>query len=139
MKKLVFVVDDNLAQQKVLQIHLEQVLGDEYAVKTFTDPKDMFGHLSKKPYAIVLDHFFADDDPKTGLDYLKEVRKQNKSLPVIYYTSLEDKTIRDQVMKLGVEDYIIKNSASLVRLRTALDVLNEKKSKQGLLRRWLKK
>jgi hypothetical protein len=33
-------------------------------------------------------------------------------------------------MKLGAEDYIHKDSASLVRLRTALDVLQEKQSKK---------
>jgi CheY-like chemotaxis protein len=136
MKKLVFVVEDNIMQQKVLQVHFEQMLGN-YEVKTFTEPKEMFAHLSAKPFAIVLDHFFGKDDPKTGLDYLKEIRKQHKSIPVIYYTSLEDEAVKEKVMKLGVEDFITKNSASLVRLRTALDILNEKKSKKGIFKRLL--
>jgi PleD family two-component response regulator len=136
MKKLVFVVEDNIMQQKVLQVHFEQMLGN-YEVKTFTDPKAMFAHLNEKPFAIVLDHFFSKDDPKTGLDYLKEIRKQHKAVPVIYYTSLEDDAVKEKVMKLGVEDFITKNSASLVRLRTALDVLDEKKSKKGIFKRLL--
>jgi CheY-like chemotaxis protein len=136
MKKLVFVVEDNAVQQKMLQVHFEQMLGD-YAVKTFTDPNDMFSHLSERPFAIVLDHFFGKDDPKTGLDYLAEIRKKYKTLPVIYYTSLDDDVVRDKVIKLGVEDYITKNSASLVRLRTALDILTEKKSKKGIFKRLL--
>ncbi len=136
MKKLVYVVEDNPVQQKMLQVHFEQMLGD-YSVKVFTEPEDMFTHLPEKPFAIVLDHFFSEKIKKTGLDYLKEIRKKYSSLPVIYYTSLEDNAVREQVVKLGVEDYIIKNSASLVRLRTALDMLNEKKSKKGLLKRLL--
>lgn len=136
MKKLVFIVEDNLMQQKVLQVHFEQMLGD-YQVRTFADPNDMLKHLSDKPFAIVLDHYFGKDDPKTGLDYLKDIRKQYKTIPVIYYTAIEDNTIREQVMKLGVEDFITKNSASLVRLRTALDLLNEKKSKKGIFKRLL--
>jgi CheY-like chemotaxis protein len=136
MKKLVFVVEDNIMQQKVLQVHFEQMLGN-YEVKAFMEPKDMFAHLTDKPFAIVLDHFFGKDDPKTGLDYLKEIRSKFKTLPVIYYTSLEDDAIREKVMKLGVEDYITKNSASLVRLRTALDLLNEKKLKKGIFKRLL--
>lgn len=134
MKKLVYIVEDNPVQQKMLQVHFEQMLGD-YSVKVFTEPEDIFSHLPEKPFAIVLDHFFSEKVKKTGLDYLKEIRKKYSSLPVIYYTSLEDNAIREQVMKLGVEDYIIKNSASLVRLRTALDMLNEKKSKKGLFKR----
>ena len=53
MNKLVFIVEDDLVQQKMLQHHFEELLGN-YVVKTFTDPKDMFAHLKDKPFAIVL-------------------------------------------------------------------------------------
>lgn len=112
------------------------MLGD-YAVKVFPDPEEMFIHIKEKPFAIVLDHFFGEKFKKTGLDYLKEIRKRYSSQPVVYYTALEDEAVRAQVIKLGVEDYIVKNSASLVKLRTALDLLNEKKSKKGLFKRLL--
>jgi CheY-like chemotaxis protein len=138
MKKLVYVVEDNLVQQKMLQVHFEQMLGD-YSVKVFSDPEDMMTHIQEKPFAIVLDHFFSEKIKKTGLDYLKDIRKKHGSQPVIYYTSSEDAALRDQVLKLGVEDFIIKNSASLVKLRTTLDLLNEKKSKKGLFKRLLRK
>lgn len=133
MKKTVFVVEDNPTQQKMLQVHFEQMLGD-YEVRTFADPKEMFAHLDEKPYAIVLDHFFQDKE-KTGLDYLKQLRKSHRRLPVIYYTTLDDESVRSQVMKLGAEEYIVKNSASLVRLRTALDTLLKKSQQKGLLGR----
>ena len=63
---LVFIVEDSPAQQKMLQVHFEQMLGN-FSVKTFSNPDDIFSHLTEKPFAIVLDHFFAD---KTGLYYL---------------------------------------------------------------------
>jgi DNA-binding response OmpR family regulator len=132
MKKLVFIVEDNPVQQKMLQVHFEQMLG-EYAVQTFDNPEKMVTHLSQKPFAIVLDHFFDDKNGKTGLDYLKELKKKFQRIPVIYYTTLDDEKIRREVMDLGAEQYIIKNSASLVRLRTALDTLKEKSSKKGFL------
>lgn len=132
MKKLVYIVEDNPVQQKVLQAHFEQ-LSTDYSVKQFIDPEEMIQHLKEKPFAIVLDHFFSDKTKKTGLDYLKEIRTEYKNIPVIYYTSLDDASVREQVMKLGVEGYIVKNPASLVRLRTALDVLNEKQAKKGFL------
>lgn len=126
MKNLVFVVEDNPIQQKILQVHFEEMLGN-YQVKTFLDPDDMLAHINEKPFAIVLDHFFNDKKDKTGVDYLKEIKKKYKSLPVIYYTSLDDDSIREEVLDLGAEEYIIKNSASLVRLRTALDILHTRK------------
>ena len=126
MKKLVFVVEDSPVQQKMLQVHFEDMLGN-YEVRTFTNPDDMLSHLHEKPFAIVLDHFFNNKKDKTGLDYLREIKKKNSSQPVIYYTSLENEKTKAEASALGVDDYIIKNSASLVRLRTALDVLHSRK------------
>ena len=126
MKKLVFIVEDSPVQQKMLQVHFEEMLGN-YQVRAFSDPDDMLKQLSEKPFAIVLDHFFNNKKDKTGLDYLKEIKKKYTSLPVIYYTSLENDKTKAEAVALGVDDYIIKNSASLVRLRTALDVLHTRK------------
>lgn len=136
MNKLVFIVEDDLVQQKMLQHHFEELLGN-YQVKTFADPKDMFGHLKDKPFAIVLDHFFSNKSDKTGLDYLKELKKNYSSIPVVYYTTLNDNNVRAEVMDLGAEDYIIKDSASLVRLRTALDAISTKK--KGFLNKLFKR
>ena len=135
MKKLVFIIEDDLVQQKMLQVHFEQMLGN-YTARTFSNPEDMLQHLKEKPFAVVLDHFFSDEMGKTGLDYLRIMRKNYSSIPVIYYTTLEDESIRAEVMSLGAEQYIIKNSASLVRLRAALDVLHEKESKKGFLKKF---
>ena len=134
MKKLVFIIEDDLVQQKMLQVHFEDMLGN-YTARTFSNPEDMLQHLKEKPFAVVLDHFFSDEKGKTGLDYLRIMRKSYSSIPVIYYTTLDDESIRSEVMSLGAEQYIIKNSASLVRLRAALDNLHEKESKKGFLKK----
>jgi DNA-binding response OmpR family regulator len=126
----VFIVEDNPVQQKMLQVHFEEMLGN-YKVQTFGDPDAMFSHLKEKPFAVVLDHLFPDKRNKTGLDYLRDIKNTDDSIPVIYYTTLDDHKLRDQVLELGAEEYIVKNSASLVRLRTALDLLHEKKKKKG--------
>lgn len=128
MKNLVFIVEDNPVYQKMLQVHFEEVLNN-YLVKTFPNPEDLLHHMKEKPFAVVLDHFF-DNVPNTGLHYLKELQKNYSSTPVIYYTTLDDKKVREEALNLGAEEYIIKDSASLVRLRTALDLIHEKKSKQ---------
>lgn len=128
MKNLVFIVEDNPVHQKMLQVHFEEVLNN-YLVKTFPNPEDLLHHMKEKPFAVVLDHFF-DNVPNTGLHYLKELQKNYSSTPVIYYTTLDDKKVREEALNLGAEEYIIKDSASLVRLRTALDLIHEKKSKQ---------
>ena len=138
MNKLVFIVEDNPVQQKMLQVHFEEMLGN-YNVRTFAKPQDLFPHLQEKPFAVVLDHFFPDNTAKTGIHYLKNLKKDHPEIPVIYYTTLDDDIVRGEVMALGAEEYIVKNSASLVRLRTALDLIDEKVSKKkGFLGRLFK-
>jgi CheY-like chemotaxis protein len=134
MNKLVFIVEDNPADQKVLEEHFKQTLS-EYTVKTFSHPESMLSHLSEKPFAIVLDHFFGDASAKTGLNYLRDLKKKYPSIPVIYYTTLDNESVKNEVMGLGVEQCIIKDSASLVRLRTALDALLAKSGKKGFLQK----
>jgi DNA-binding NtrC family response regulator len=139
MKKLVFIVEDNIVQQKLLQVHFEERLGN-YTVRTFSDPAQMMSHLKEKPFAVVLDHFFGDANDKTGLHYLKEMSKDYSSIPVIYYTTLNSLEVRAEVLKLGAAEYIIKDSASLVRLRTALDQLHAQSTKKkGFFEKLFKK
>jgi CheY-like chemotaxis protein len=123
------VVEDHPVQQKLMKVHFEEMLGS-YSVQIYSNPDEMLDHIKERPFAIVLDHFFGDQSSKTGLHYLKELKKRNSSIPVIYYTTLDDEKVRAEVMALGADQYIIKNSASLVRLRTALDILNSKASKK---------
>ncbi len=128
-KKLVFIVEDNLHQQKMLEVHFKEILGD-YDVTTFDGPEAMMAHLGDKPYAVVLDHFF-EGQTKTGLDYMTIIKEANRNIPVIYHTTLDDDKVRKQALDLGAEAFIVKDSASLVRLRTALDVIQEKLDKRG--------
>jgi CheY-like chemotaxis protein len=132
MKQLVYVIEDNPVQQKMLQVHFEEMLGG-YEVKTFATAKDLFTRLEEKPYAIVLDHFLSDGT--TGLEHLRELRKKYTNIPVIYYTTFDDDTVRNEVMELGAEQYILKDSASLVRLRTALDAIKEKYENRGFFKK----
>ncbi len=123
-KDLVFIVEDNVVQQKMLKAHFEEVLNN-YSVRTFSSPIDLIKNLKDKPFAVVLDHFF-DPGTKTGLHYLRELKKRYSSIPIIYHTILDDDAVRAEVMALGASEYIIKDTTSLVRLRTTLDTIHNK-------------
>lgn len=84
----------------------------------------------------MLDHFF-DPGTKTGLHYLRELKKRYSSIPIIYHTTLDDDAIRAEVMALGASEYIIKDTTSLVRLRTTLDTIHNKIIyKKEFFKRW---
>ncbi|MEP2669381.1 MAG: response regulator [Cyclobacteriaceae bacterium] len=137
MSKLVFIVEDDEIQQKMLTRHFQNMVGD-FSVRTFSDPEDMMAHLNEKPFAVVLDHYYGNASAKTGLDYLTTLRKKHSRIPVIYYTASEDRTLKDKVLKIGAVQYIYKDDASFVRLRTAIDELERKRierEKGGFLKR----
>lgn len=139
MNKLVFIVEDDIIQQKMLSKYFETLVGS-FKVRTYSNPEEMMAHLNEKPFVVVLDHYFGNISTKTGLDYLSVLRKDHTQIPVIYYTSIEDHTIREKVMSLGAVSYIYKDSASFVRLRTAIDELERKRAERenrGFLKNYL--
>ena len=127
MSKTVFIVEDDPIQQKMLEHHFENMVGS-FVVKTFSRPEEIMMHIHERPFAIVLDHYFGHANEKTGLDYLKLIKRKS-SIPVIYYTASEDTELKEQALKMGAAQYICKDEASFVRLRTALDQLANRKGK----------
>jgi DNA-binding NtrC family response regulator len=139
MKKLIYVVDDDPVYLKMMEGHFKQMA--EYEPKVFKTGDDAVKALEENiPFAILLDHQFLNEPQKTGLDYLKEIRKINSKVPVIYITSTLDKEIQGKAAKLKVSGYILKDGASLVHLRVALDkIIDQSKPKGSVLGRIFKK
>ena len=137
MKNLVFIVEDDKMQQKYLRHHFEETLGS-YTVKTYINPDNVIADLPEKPFAIVLDHLFLDRK-ETGLHYLKIIKKQSPDTPVIYHTTSFNNEIREEAIKGGVMEFILKDETSLVRLRMVLDTIHKKNIvKPGFFEKLLK-
>lgn len=122
MKKLVFIIDDDPIYLKFMNGHFKQM--DEYHTEVFQSGAEALKALDQaKPYLIILDHIFLNDPDRTGLDYLKEIRKKSSKIPVIYITAINEEILRTKTKKLKVIDYLLKDDAFLIHLRTALDKL----------------
>lgn len=138
MKKLVFIIDDDPVYLKFMNGHFRQM--DEYQTQIFQDGSEVIKALDhSRPYLIILDHIFLNDPDQTGLEYLKGIRKKNSKVPVIYITAVDEEIIRSKTKKLKVIDYLIKDDAFLVHLRTALDKLNSKPERKSLLKKLFSK
>ena len=137
MKNLVFIVEDDRLQQNFLRHHFEEALGS-YTVKTYINPDNVIADLPEKPFAIVLDHLFLDRK-ETGLHYLKIIKKQSPDTPVIYHTTSFNNEIREEAIKGGVMEFILKDETSLIRLRMVLDTIHKKNIvKPGFFEKLLK-
>src|SRR5258706_8759096 len=115
--KLICVIDDDLAHRKTLEFTLSS---QNYEVLPFSGGADFLKHtFSTPPFAIILDHHLSEE--KTGLQYLKDIRKKIPGIPVVYMTSETSTELIKEIKAAKVSGYIAKDPASLVRLRTMLD------------------
>jgi DNA-binding NtrC family response regulator len=120
--KLICIIDDDLAHRKTLEYTLNS---QNYQVIPFSKGADFLKHtFSEPPFAIILDHHLSEE--KTGLEYLKDIRKKIPNVPVVYMTSETDMDLIKEIKAAKVSGYIAKDPASLVRLRTLLDEIGEK-------------
>ncbi len=102
MKKTLLVVDD----ERGIRESLKWVFKDEYEVLLAKDGREALQAVEdKSPALILLDILLPDI---SGLEILKRVKEEDRSLPVIMITAT--KTVKNAVeaMKLGADDYIIK-------------------------------
>ncbi|MDE5589302.1 MAG: response regulator [Acetatifactor sp.] len=103
-KLKVLAVDDN----SISLATIEQELKDEYDVIPLNSGVRALQYLKReKPDLILLD---IQMELKNGIETLKEIRdmKECKDIPVIMLTSMRDKEMVYESVKLGVEDYVIK-------------------------------
>lgn len=107
--RLIFIVDDDRLIQNLLEY---TIIGKEgYDVKAFKSSEECIRNLDQKPDVIVLDHNFYSEDENlmNGLEALVEIRKIDKTVPVIILTNQEDEKLIKEYYDKGATSYIIKN------------------------------
>jgi len=113
MKKIIFVIDDNISNL----ILSEEALNPYYTVRTIPSGKKALKVLEKvKPDLILLDIEMPEMDGFEVLKYLKS-EERFKDIPVIFLTGKTDFATEEEALKQGVVDFITKpfNPAVLLR------------------------
>ena len=105
----IFIVDD----EPLLSEMLTDYLKDQYAgfnIKSFPTGEACLQQLEEKPDAVVLDYYLnsKERDAANGIDILKEIKKQNKTLPVIMLSSQKSYGTASQTIMYGAMHYVIK-------------------------------
>lgn len=103
-KLKVLAVDDN----SISLATIEQELKEEYEVIPLNSGVRALQYLKReKPDLILLDIQMKE---KNGIETLKEIRDMEacKDIPVIMLTSMRDKEMVVESVKIGVEGYVIK-------------------------------
>lgn len=108
-KPTIFIVDDEPLLTEMLADYLkEQHAG--FNIESFATGEECLKSLHKEPDAIVLDYYLnsKERDAANGIDILKEIKKQNKRLPVIMLSSQKSYGTATKTIMYGAVYYVTK-------------------------------
>ena len=123
-EKLIYIVDDDPFILKLVEKSLEK---EGYRVKLFEYGEECLKELDEEvPDLIVLDYLFASQDKEVmnGKEVFSSIREKQPSMPVIMLSGQDSGGVVLELARLGMNDYIIKDS-SLTRnlLESIKDIL----------------
>lgn len=125
-KPLIFVVDDD---PMVIRL-IEETLSDEpVKVVSFNYGEELIEKLHLKPDIIILDYIFEKRHKMVmqGLEILTRIRERHSDLPVIILSGQESGNTVLELMKAGIEDYIVKGKDFTVKLLIAVqEIINKR-------------
>jgi two-component system, OmpR family, response regulator len=105
----IFIVDDEPLLSEMLTDYLkDQNVG--FIIKSFPTGEACLQSLDEDPDAIILDYYLnsKEKDAANGIDILKEIKKRNKTLPVIMLSSQKSYGTATQTIMYGAVHYVIK-------------------------------
>lgn len=116
---LIFIVEDDPWYGEILAFHLS--LNPDYKVTRFETAKDCLSKMNDKPDLVTID--FSLPDMQGDKLFLK-LRELDPALPAIIISSQEEISVAVNLLKMGVNDYLVKDEAtkdllwnSVIRIR----------------------
>ncbi len=103
----VLIVEDSPTQAQMLNISLRRLNIGAERVGTL---KDALQRLMQPDFDVILLDLSLPDS--SGLNAFQKLHAQNRSMPIVVLTGLDDQTIALQAVKEGAQDYLIKGRAS---------------------------
>jgi len=116
---LIFVVDDDPIILKLIKTELKGLKMD---VMCFNYGEECLPELFLAPDLVILDYIFVNGDKQvlSGLEILQEIRKLSADMPVIILSGQDSGNIVLELIKLNIEDYIIKEKNFISKLKDAV-------------------
>jgi len=129
----ILLVEDNKDFAKLVQVYLNRFDKDKFEVvwkENYTETmktldEDLNFHI------ILMDYFLPG---RNGLEITKDLKKKKINIPIVFLTVNKDIDLALDVMKMGVDDYLVKEEISSPILpRTVLSVVEKHELKNQLM------
>jgi DNA-binding response OmpR family regulator len=123
------LVEDNRDFARLVELFLRKHEPEQFEVVWKENGKDAIVELmNDSSYDVILMDYFLPQ--QNGLEVTRQLQEKNIRKPVIFLTVNKDFDLAVEVLKYGVEDYLVKDEIStLVLPKTILSVLE----RQGLV------
>jgi FixJ family two-component response regulator len=121
----VLLVDDDISFVKIVQHHLQKFQGREFKLiwKESVDQALEELRSNTKIDIIITDYLLPGSN---GLEFCLQLNQINNATPIVFITSTRDFKLAVEAMKLGVEDFLVKEDLTESLLpRTILNVLEK--------------
>jgi len=125
-------IDDDAGYMAVAQHLLSKYQGRRFLITWKQDARSGLATLAEKPPLdlLVVDYFLPD---LNGLELVRQIRDAHFEIPIIFLTSNRDFRLAIEVMKYGVEDYLVKDEAvDSVLPRTIINILERVRLKRRI-------
>jgi signal transduction histidine kinase len=112
----ILLVEDNLAEARLLQEFLKQTPSKEFSLFHVQRLKDAFHELNQQQYDVILLDLTLPDSQ--GLSSLPLLIRQAPSTPIVVLTNTNDEKLAVEAVREGAQDYLVKrqvNTDVLVR------------------------
>jgi DNA-binding NarL/FixJ family response regulator len=105
----IFIVDDEPLLSEMLTDYLKEQ-NEGFNIQSFPTGEACLQSLHENPDIIILDYYLnsKEKDAANGIDILKEIKKHNKTLPVIMLSSQKSYGTASQTIMYGAMHYVIK-------------------------------
>jgi DNA-binding NtrC family response regulator len=134
MEKLkIWIVEDDFAYQEILKTYLS-VLG--YSANSFTNGEACLEFIQEEPDVILLDHNLGEG--MNGVETLQKIKQECPDTHVVYISGEEKVSLVTDAYRYGSDEFITKDSASLLRLKLILEKILNTKMQQVASRTKLK-
>lgn len=123
----VLLIEDNLDFAKLVKIYLSRFEDAEIEVVWKEDGPQGIEEAVQNPAidAILMDYFLPG---MNGLEITKKLKEREVHIPVVFLTVNKDMALAVEVMKLGVQDYLVKEEISTPILpKTIMAVVEKRK------------
>lgn len=99
----ILVVEDNKNLNKIICKYLTDT---GYSVDSCYNPNEAYDLMYKKNYDLIVSDIMMPEID--GFEFAKDVRMDDKTIPILFVTAKDDFESKEKGFKLGIDDYMVK-------------------------------